>query len=254
MHDVRQTQHGNTGKPDQRDRAKKLADVGGAAFLHGKQAKQDQQGERDYRLLESGRDHLQAFHGGQDRDGWRDDTIAVKQTGTKNANQQQHAVQLWLVFDRLGCQRQHGHQAAFAVVVSAQHQGHIFQRNDDGQRPEEDRQDAHHVVGGKGDMSRAENFLDGVQHAGADVAIDHTNGAQGEGAQRRLRCCQIVSRRRQAAGLRVMMGRYFASKTPSIRNPVRRGRWPQAHNWRPAWPVAPPPRTCKSDSAHWHRV
>ena len=117
------------------------------------------------------------------RDGRRDHAVAIKQAGAKNADQQQHAAQLGLVLDRLRGQRQHGHQAAFAVVVGAQHQGHVFERNDDGQGPEEDGQDAHHVVGGKGHMPRAEHFLDGVQHAGADVAIDHTNGTQGERAQ-----------------------------------------------------------------------
>jgi hypothetical protein len=36
-------------------------------------------------------------------------------------------------------------------------------------------------------MAGAKHFLDGIQHTGADVTIDHTNSAQGERAKRRLR-------------------------------------------------------------------
>jgi len=42
-------------------------------------------------------------------------------------------------------------------------------------------------------MTRAKDFFDGVQHAGADVAVDHTNGTQNECAKRRLRGCQKPS-------------------------------------------------------------
>jgi hypothetical protein len=35
-------------------------------------------------------------------------------------------------------------------------------------------------------VARAKYLFDGVQDAGADVAVDHTDGAQGEGGQRRF--------------------------------------------------------------------
>ena len=60
---LRHTQHADGCEPEQGDRAEELADACGAALLHGKQREQDDQGQRDHRLLEGGRDDLQAFDG-----------------------------------------------------------------------------------------------------------------------------------------------------------------------------------------------
>jgi hypothetical protein len=43
-------------------------------------------------------------------------------------------------------QREHGDEAALAVVVRAQDERDVLQRDDDRQRPEHQRQDAQHVV------------------------------------------------------------------------------------------------------------
>ncbi|MNY82587.1 hypothetical protein D3C86_2247860 [compost metagenome] len=56
---MRDTQHGNGEEPHQRDGPKKLADAAGAALLHGKQAKQHDQRDRNHVLLEMRGDHLQ---------------------------------------------------------------------------------------------------------------------------------------------------------------------------------------------------
>src|SRR2546430_3366308 len=45
-------------------------------------------------------------------------------------------------------------------------------------RPEQQRQDAVDVLLGERHMAGAEHLLDRVQHAGADIAIDHADGAQ----------------------------------------------------------------------------
>src|SRR5258708_21795921 len=42
------------------------------------------------------------------------------------------------------------------------------------------------VLLGERHMAGAEHLLDRVQHAGADIAIDHADGAQGERGQRRF--------------------------------------------------------------------
>ncbi|OIQ64472.1 hypothetical protein GALL_539770 [mine drainage metagenome] len=60
---VGDTQHGNAEKPGQRDRSEKFADIGRASLLHGKQAKQNQQGQRDYGFGKAARHHLQTLHG-----------------------------------------------------------------------------------------------------------------------------------------------------------------------------------------------
>ena len=144
--DVREAQHGNGEEPHDGDRTKKLADASRAALLHKKQAKQDHQGQRNHGFLEGRRHHLQTLHRGQHRNGRGDHPIAVENARAKNTHHQQHAPQRGLVLDRLGGQRQHGHQAALAVVVSAQYQRDVFQRDDDRQSPEKYGQDAQHVA------------------------------------------------------------------------------------------------------------
>ncbi len=94
-------EQGDAGKPDQRDRAEELADTSSATFLHRKQSKQDDQGQRNHIALEGRRHHLKTFHCREHRNGGGDDAIAVKQAGAKDANRQQHPAQPGFVFDRL---------------------------------------------------------------------------------------------------------------------------------------------------------
>ena len=183
-HDVRHAQQRDGDKPHQRDGAKKLADAARAALLHGKQAKQHHQRDRDHVVLEVVRHHLQPLHRRQHRDGRGDNAIAIEQRGAKNTHAQEHAAQLGLVFDGLGGQGQHGDEAALAVVVGAQHQHHVLQRDDDREGPEKDGEDAVDVRGRERHMAGPEHLLDGIQHAGADIAIHNTDGAQRERCER----------------------------------------------------------------------
>ena len=193
VQDLRHAQHRDDKKPEHHDRAKKAPDAGSAAPLHKEQSEQDHQGERNHVLLEGGRDYFHALHRRQHGNRRRDDAITIKQTGAKNTDQQQHLAQAWLVLDRLRGQRQHGHQSAFAVVVGAQHQGDVLDRDNDRQGPEENRQNAEHIGVGKWHVAGAEYLLDRIQYAGADVAINNADGAQSECSERRFGCCPAHS-------------------------------------------------------------
>ena len=92
------------------------------------------------------------------------------------------------MLDGLRRQRQHGDQAAFAVVVSPQHQHHVLDGDDNRQGPEKDGEDAIDVLGSKRHMARTENFLDCVQDAGSDVTVDDTDGTQSERRERGFGC------------------------------------------------------------------
>jgi len=79
-----------------------------------------------------------------------------------------------------GQQRQN---ATFAVVVGAQHQLHVFDRNHQHQRPENERDDAfdvgrrrHRVAGG------VERDRERVEWTGADIAEHHAKRGQGQKA------------------------------------------------------------------------
>jgi hypothetical protein len=70
-----------------------------------------------------------------------------------------------------------------SIVVGPQHQRHVLDGDDDGQRPEKDGQDAVDIGGRERHMAGTKHLLDRIQHAGADVAVDHPDGAQGEGGE-----------------------------------------------------------------------
>ena len=57
-----QAQQRDAGKPNQRDGTKKFTNASSAAFLHRKQTKQDDQGQRYHIALEGRGHHLQTFH------------------------------------------------------------------------------------------------------------------------------------------------------------------------------------------------
>jgi hypothetical protein len=73
---------------------------------------------------------------------------------------------------------------AFAVVVGAHDQQHVGDGDDEGHRPEDQRDDPEDVLRGHLDrvgIGRVEDGLFGVQRAGADVAEDDAEGTDREG-------------------------------------------------------------------------
>ena len=188
LHDMADSQRPQNEEPQECDRPEEFADARSAALLHKEQQEQNHQRDGNHVFAEMRGHHLHAFHGRQHGNGGRDDAIAIKEASTEDAQQQQHLAQFRLVLHRLGCQRQHRHQAAFAVVVGAQHQQHVLDRDDDRQRPDKDRQDAVDVLRRERHMAGTEDLLDGVQDTGSDVAIDNADGAKRECWQGRFGC------------------------------------------------------------------
>ena len=89
-----------------------------------------------------------------------------------------------LVLNGMQSQRDQGHDAALAAIVGTHDEGHVLDRDDDDQRPEEERQAAVDIGGGDRDRVIAgEDLLDRIQRAGADVAVDHPEGGQGQGGK-----------------------------------------------------------------------
>ena len=73
--------------------------------------------------------------------------------------------------------------AAFTAVVGAHQQEDVFERDDEDQRPDEERGDADHIVAqavgaSAGDM--VERFAHRIERAGADVAEDDAERGKGQ--------------------------------------------------------------------------
>ena len=156
-------------------------------LLHHEQPDQDDDGQRHHGRRQRRRVDLEAFDRAQHRDRRRDGAVAVEQGGADQSDDQK----LGAPGSRLGVagrqQRQQRHDAAFAAVVGAQDQQRVFERNDQDQRPQDQR---HHAE----DRLRRERpamggglgrFLQRIERAGADVAIDDAEradrGRQGKG-------------------------------------------------------------------------
>jgi hypothetical protein len=171
-------------EPDGGDGAEQAADPAGALLLHREQAQQHAQGEGHHPGLEYRRGDLQAFHGGEHGNGRGDDAVAVEQGGAEQA-QQHEGAGLAGIFRAALHQGHEGHDAALALVVGAHDEGGVFHRHHPHQGPEDQGQDAQDVVRGDGHrmVGAAEHLLHGVEGAGADVAVDHAEGGQGQGGE-----------------------------------------------------------------------
>ncbi|MGY4417924.1 hypothetical protein ACVWY2_000349 [Bradyrhizobium sp. JR6.1] len=177
-HDLRQRRDRDHGEPHAHHRAEERGDARGAARLHREQDDQDHHRERDDVGVEGGGDELDAFDRGQHRKRRGDDGIAVEQRAADDAEQHDRGSTLG---DCALRQRHQGQRPALAIVVGTQQDHDIFQRHDDDQRPQDQREHAEHRMRRHGALaagSRDDGFAQRIQRAGTDVAIHDTDAAE----------------------------------------------------------------------------
>jgi hypothetical protein len=128
--DPAHTEHADDEEPYQHDRSEYVADERGSLALHQKQANQDCDADRNDDRRELGCVEFEAFHGTQDRDCRRDDTIAVEQRGADQADDEQGGAPA--TGRRMPDieKRQQRDDAALAAVVGAHDQDGVFERDD----------------------------------------------------------------------------------------------------------------------------
>ena len=120
---------------------------------------------------------LEPFNRREHRNRRRDDRIAEKHRGADDADDEDES---GAPAERARRQRRQRQRAALAVIVGAQQDQNVFQRDRDDQRPHDQRQHAEHdiarhrLIVACGDR----RFAEGVKRAGADVAVDDANAAE----------------------------------------------------------------------------
>ncbi|MCY1436036.1 hypothetical protein D9M71_521510 [compost metagenome] len=113
----------------------------------------------------------------QYRDRRGNHAVAIEQRGAEQSQQYQYPAQPRIRRGRAPGQGGQRHDAALALVVGTQHEQYVFDRDHPDQRPEHQRQNAQHaVMVGLHAVMAGEDFFEGVQRAGADVAINHADG------------------------------------------------------------------------------
>jgi hypothetical protein len=187
------------GEPHQHDGAEDAPDDPRPVALHGEQPDQDRRGDRDDQMVHRRPDDLEALDRGQHRDRRRDDAVAEEQRRTDDpqpGEQEDGAGRQAAV--RPQQQRDQRHDPALAVVVGAHDQRDVLDRDDDRDRPHDERDDAVDVGGrdrdGSCDVTR-ERRLQRVQGARPDVAEDDAERADRERqAAGRARAAQVARR------------------------------------------------------------
>ena len=166
-------------EPDQHHRSEQLGDAGGAPRLHHEQPDQDDEGGygdlmRGHQIADL-RDVMQALEGAQHRNGGGDHRIAVEKRGADGAEQEHQARPL--SEGALGERHQRKH-TAFALVVRAHHEQHIFERHHDQKRPDRQGHHAQHRRPGHRIFHRlADRSVERVERTGADIAEHHADRA-----------------------------------------------------------------------------
>ena len=121
---------------------------------------------------------LQAFDRRQHRQRRRDHRVAIEQRAADDAEQRDRGD---AAAERTLRQRHQRQRAALAIVVGAQQDHDIFQRDHDDQRPQDQRQHADDNRFGHGALGpggRDDRLAQRVQRAGADVAVDDADAAE----------------------------------------------------------------------------
>ncbi len=161
---------------------KNAGDAGGAVRLHGKQEDEDQHRERHHVAFQLRRRHFQAFDRRQHRDGRRQQRIAIEQSRGDHAEQKHHELRARRAESPLGKGHQ-GQCAAFALIVGAEQNEHIFRGDDEDQGPQDKRQHPEHGPARQVALVTAgclQGDTEGVERARADVAIDDAHAAKRE--------------------------------------------------------------------------
>ncbi|MNS73160.1 hypothetical protein D3C72_1065920 [compost metagenome] len=174
LRDAMRSQRAQRHEPGDHDRAEQLADLLGAVLLHQEQRHQHHQRNRHNPVVDAFEGQPHALDRRQHRHRRGDHAVAIEQ---RSADQPAHHHQR--TQPRVGrrgpprqCSQCHG--AALALVVGAQDEHHVLERHHPQQRPQDQRQDPQHaVMVDRHSVPAAEDFLEGIQRAGTDIAINH---------------------------------------------------------------------------------
>ncbi len=167
-------------EPGEHYRPEDPADEASAFPLHDEKPDQDDDGEWHDSRCQRRRIDLQAFKGAEHGDGRRDGAVAIEKRRADKADDQKLCAPRSGPGIAGGEQRQQRDDAAFAAVIGAQNQQRVFDRNDQDQRPEDQRHHPQDCLGAERPAmgGRLGRFLQRIQRAGADVAIDDAKGSE----------------------------------------------------------------------------
>ncbi len=178
---VQQAEKSDHAEKDCHDRPEKGSDPCRSVALNCEERNENHDRERQDVIAEDGRCDVQAFQGRKHGDRGRDDRVSGEERRPGNAEEEN------------GCgaptegrlsQCHQRKNAALALIVGTHQEENVFRRHDEVERPEQKRHCPDDVLLAGGFEARVkQRFVQGVERARADVAIDDANGAEGQGRQ-----------------------------------------------------------------------
>jgi hypothetical protein len=127
----------------------------------------------------------QPLYRSQYRDGWSDYAISVEQRRAEQSDSDEPAIRTsratlsWRPY-----QCQESQNSTFPSVIGSHDHRQILQCYHEVEGPKNERQDAENIVfGNRHSVGTNKTLLQGVQRAGADVAVHDAERAQGEDGQ-----------------------------------------------------------------------
>ena len=180
VEDMHEAKKRDCDEPDARDRAEEERDLRRPARLDDEEGDENEDRQRQDEAVEARRRDLEALDGGEHRKSRRDDRVAVEERGRDDCQQKHDAAGA-----AEGALRQRGEsqRPAFAVVVRPGEDEDVFDRHDEDQGPQDQRQHAEHGrLGDRPAMARCRQhrLAERVERARADVAIDDADAADGQ--------------------------------------------------------------------------
>ncbi len=158
-------------EPDGHDGAKQSADARRAIFLSEEDADQQHRRNGHGHAVECSRDDLEAFDRAKNGNGRRQNAVAIKKRRADHARDHHRAGETALGAVFLEGERRQGQDAAFALVIGAQHQDDIFDHYDERDRPEDQRKHTCHGFRRRlQPHGRIEALADGIERAGPDIS------------------------------------------------------------------------------------
>jgi hypothetical protein len=142
--DLDGTEHGQRREPQHHDGTEQSPDARRATALNREQRHDDADGHGQYRAFELRIEYRETFDRAQHRDGRRDQRITIKQRGAEYAERDRAARPGFERTESLLHQRHEREDAALAVVVGTHDHREVLDRHDDGETPEDERQQAEH--------------------------------------------------------------------------------------------------------------
>ena len=160
------------------------------ARLHGEEPDEHGDGKRHDIVADRRRRRLEALERGENRNRWRDRAVSKQQSGAEHADRDNQGLASVLDAEQ-GHQREN---AALAVIVGAHDDPDIFDRGDDDEGPDDQREDAERVLRRDLTARPVDRRLDRVERARSDVAIDDADCPEREQPELSLRMFGLAAR------------------------------------------------------------